>query len=265
MNNSPHLRLMLGGLMLLLLAACVSHYSPALQRAQAKLAAVQQMPEVTEYAPRALAQAESALGKAEQAQAEDADAGQINHLAYLSEVRAEIARNEARRVKAERKLDLAQQVKQSEKPEAQPQQPGHEAQLRRLQQELSELRPRTTEQGIAFTLDETQFDFDSSNLKPQADYLLAKLVNFLLLHPSYRAAIGGHTDSQGAQTHNRMLSVERARAVEAALMRNGVAPARLTVRGYGGSQPVASNETEAGRSRNRRVEITLTDQPRLVR
>jgi OOP family OmpA-OmpF porin len=75
-----------------------------------------------------------------------------------------------------------------------------------------------------------------------------------------RIEIGGHTDSQGSQGLNQRLSRARAEAVLDALMARGVALDRLAARGYGEEQPVASNQTEAGRARNRRIEFTVSDQ-----
>jgi outer membrane protein OmpA-like peptidoglycan-associated protein len=73
--------------------------------------------------------------------------------------------------------------------------------------------------------------------------------------------IEGHTDNKGAEDYNQKLSERRARAVEKRLQELGVKGARLTTKGYGLQQPIASNDSEAGRQENRRVEvIILADQ-----
>jgi outer membrane protein OmpA-like peptidoglycan-associated protein len=73
--------------------------------------------------------------------------------------------------------------------------------------------------------------------------------------PEVRVEIGGHTDSRGADAYNLKLSQERADAVRAYLIERGVAPERLTAKGYGEANPIADNGSEAGRSKNRRVEL----------
>ena len=76
-------------------------------------------------------------------------------------------------------------------------------------------------------------------------------------HPDVRVAIDGHTDASGKEASNQVLSERRARAVANRLIEQGVPAARLTVRGFGESRPVADNATADGRSRNRRVEIVV--------
>ena len=73
-------------------------------------------------------------------------------------------------------------------------------------------------------------------------------------HP-YRVEIGGHTDNVGADGFNKRLSEQRAKAVKDYLMQNGIDAKRLIIRGYGKSKPIASNKTEEGRQKNRRVEF----------
>jgi outer membrane protein OmpA-like peptidoglycan-associated protein len=101
------------------------------------------------------------------------------------------------------------------------------------------------------------FDFDKSTLKPQATQSLASIVQQLKSDPSLRADIVGHTDSVGTEEYNMGLSERRAKAVSTHMVRNGIAATRLNVSWKGETQPVAPNTTEDGRSRNRRVEITV--------
>lgn len=74
-----------------------------------------------------------------------------------------------------------------------------------------------------------------------------------------RVEIGGHTDGRGTDAHNLALSQRRAETVRAYLIAQGLSPDRLIARGYGKTQPVAENATEAGRARNRRVELISID------
>lgn len=102
------------------------------------------------------------------------------------------------------------------------------------------------------------FGFDSSELTMQARNALNDVSSVLTQYPETRVNIAGHTDSTGDAAYNQRLSERRAQAVGNYLSRSGVASNRLYMNGYGENQPVASNETEAGRAQNRRVEITLT-------
>ncbi len=102
------------------------------------------------------------------------------------------------------------------------------------------------------------FGFDSSELTMQARNALNDVSSVLTQYPETRVNIAGHTDSTGDSAYNQRLSERRAQAVGNYLSQSGVASNRLYMNGYGESQPVASNETEAGRAQNRRVEITLS-------
>jgi outer membrane protein OmpA-like peptidoglycan-associated protein len=102
------------------------------------------------------------------------------------------------------------------------------------------------------------FGFDSSDLTTQARNALNDVSSVLTQYPETRVNIAGHTDSTGDAGYNQRLSERRAQAVGNYLSQGGVASSRLYMNGYGENQPVASNESEAGRAQNRRVEITLT-------
>ncbi|MGR2738579.1 OmpA family protein [Billgrantia sp. Q4P2] len=102
------------------------------------------------------------------------------------------------------------------------------------------------------------FGFDSSELTVQARNALNDVANVLTQYTDTRVNIAGHTDSTGSVSYNQRLSERRAESVGNYLAQSGVARNRLNMVGYGPSQPVATNNTEEGRSQNRRVEITLT-------
>jgi len=101
------------------------------------------------------------------------------------------------------------------------------------------------------------FEFNSAKLRPEADALLDKVSAALASGEldTFRFSIEGHTDGVGSEEYNQKLSAERAQAVESYLIAKGVPRSRLGVIGHGKSAPVASNDTEEGRQRNRRVEI----------
>ncbi len=113
--------------------------------------------------------------------------------------------------------------------------------------------------AVTFTGD-VLFDTDSTNLKPGAYDEINRVAQVLREYPQTTIRIAGHTDSTGSEVYNQQLSERRAEAVKNALAAQGVNPSRMNSVGYGESQPVATNETPAGRQLNRRVQITIAPQ-----
>ncbi len=108
------------------------------------------------------------------------------------------------------------------------------------------------------TLQGVHFELDSARLTPGSLAILDQAAASLKGQPDLRVRIAGHTDSLGSEIYNEKLSMARAKAVREYLQSHqGVDPRRLSAIGYGETQPVASNETEAGRAKNRRVEFEL--------
>ena len=101
------------------------------------------------------------------------------------------------------------------------------------------------------------FDTSSYAIKPSFAPVLDQLAQTLQQNPEVVAAVVGHTDSTGSAAYNQTLSVNRAQSVTGYLAQHGVAPQRLSATGMGPNQPIADNNTEAGRAANRRVEIYL--------
>jgi outer membrane protein OmpA-like peptidoglycan-associated protein len=99
------------------------------------------------------------------------------------------------------------------------------------------------------------FDFDSSTIKPEAYPLLDEVAVILEKNPEIKGEIRGHADSTGHDEYNWKLSEKRAKAVDKYLEDKGIDSSRWTIKGYGSSQPIESNETEEGRQANRRVEL----------
>ncbi|MGH9797203.1 MAG: OmpA family protein, partial [Candidatus Polarisedimenticolia bacterium] len=110
-------------------------------------------------------------------------------------------------------------------------------------------------QAIAFELTGASFDVDTARLRAEAGPILEKIVETLKRYPDEKVVVRGHTDNTGSRDWNRSLSEKRAGAVRDYLVLSGIPADRLVVEGRGSDQPVASNTTEAGRARNRRVEI----------
>jgi outer membrane protein OmpA-like peptidoglycan-associated protein len=101
------------------------------------------------------------------------------------------------------------------------------------------------------------FDTSSYAIKPSFAPVLDQLAQTMQQNPEIVASVVGHTDSTGSAQYNQTLSVNRAQSVTGYLGQRGVAPQRLSATGMGPSQPIADNNTEAGRAANRRVEIYL--------
>ena len=99
------------------------------------------------------------------------------------------------------------------------------------------------------------FLYNSNELNPEALAALDRIAAYLKANPSLKAAIRGYTDSAGAVNYNRNVSTFRANSIKSYLAGKGVNPSNLTAQGLGPDNPIASNDTQEGRERNRRVEI----------
>lgn len=121
-----------------------------------------------------------------------------------------------------------------------------------------DLKLNKIETGVAITMKNVFFESDKATLLPASYSELDRVKELLAGHPQFKLQIAGHTDSTGSEAHNVRLAKDRAEAVAAYLIQNGVAPERLTTIGYGSSKPVTTNATEEGRAQNRRVEFILS-------
>jgi OOP family OmpA-OmpF porin len=100
-----------------------------------------------------------------------------------------------------------------------------------------------------------QFEFNSGILKTASYPIMDRAVTEMKKDLSVKFVLNGNASAEGTDAHNMALSVERATAVKAYLVNSGISADNLVVKGYGDKKPVADNSTEAGRVRNRRVEI----------
>ncbi len=137
---------------------------------------------------------------------------------------------------------------------------GH--QMDRQAQELAYEIPGATVarvgEGITVTFPEgSLFGYDSDALMPTARENMRKFAASLAKYPSTRAMIVGHTDARGTAAYNADLSRRRAEATVDFIVQEGVARTRLDASGRGETEPIATNDTEAGRTQNRRVEVAI--------
>jgi len=124
-------------------------------------------------------------------------------------------------------------------------------------QQLADMQAKQTSRGMVLTLGSVLFATGRSELLPGALGSIDRLASYLKENPAKTVLIEGHTDSTGSDTVNLRLSQERADAVRLALVARNIASNRIVATGLASSQPVASNDTAAGRQQNRRVEIVI--------
>jgi len=190
----------------------------------------------TEDAQRAREETEQALEKeAESARAAQLSAEEAEQARRLAESRASEAEY------ARREADIASQ------------------QVSSLTRQLENLQLRETESGVVVTLGDVLFASGQAQLVEGGRSSLEEVVDLLQTEPDKKIRVEGHTDSLGDAEANLLLSEQRAQAVREALISLGVASERVSALGMGEDFPIASNEDEVGRARNRRVDVILLD------
>jgi outer membrane protein OmpA-like peptidoglycan-associated protein len=132
-------------------------------------------------------------------------------------------------------------------------------QINSLTRQLENLQLRETESGVVVTLGDVLFASGQAQLVEGGQSSLEEVVDLLQTEPDKMIRVEGHTDARGDAEANLLLSEQRAQAVRDSLINLGVAPERVTAMGMGEDFPIASNEDEDGRARNRRVDVILLD------
>lgn len=112
-------------------------------------------------------------------------------------------------------------------------------------------------EGTTITLRNIFFDFDKATLRKESELELERLFRFMNDYPDIKVEIAGHTDSEGEDDYNMKLSAKRAEAVFNYLLGKGILKSRLKSKGYGETQPIATNDTPEGRQLNRRTAVTI--------
>ena len=233
-----------------LLTACASNEpNSQLEQVRQSVTELQNHPKAQQFAAIETEDAKKALGQADFAFTEGAKPAEVDHLAYLTDRRVELARQTIALRTAEEQLEGVSEERARTRLEA------REAQIRQLQEQLN---AKETERGSVITFGNVLFDFYKATLKPAASAEVGKLAQFLQRHPDRKVLIEGFTDNVGSNTYNLQLSQARADSVRHALVREGVEPSRIQTLGLGEDHPVADNNTPASQAMNRRVEVTVS-------
>jgi outer membrane protein OmpA-like peptidoglycan-associated protein len=140
-----------------------------------------------------------------------------------------------------------------------------EQQATELQRQIDVLQAKPTDRGLVLTLGDVLFTTGRADLKLGVTDNLNKLVAFLDKYPDRSIAIHGYTDSIGSEDYNQGLSERRADSVKSYLTGQGIGSTRITASGKGRSDPVADNDSAAGRQQNRRVEVIISNPPTALR
>jgi outer membrane protein OmpA-like peptidoglycan-associated protein len=257
----------------LALVACAGP-NQTVERAELATRDVRNDGDIQRYAPVAIDRTEEALRRLQVAQTNVESQAELEHLAYLVEQRARIARLRADTVGNREAIDRLglrrQQVlidaesletRAAEQEAASALRDAQVASARAdaLQQELEDLEARQTDRGLLVTIGDVLFDVDGAQLKPGGLEQVSRIAETLRGNPGRSVVIEGHTDSTGPEGYNLKLSEERADAVRAALIAEGVSPEKISARGYGEAYPVATNDEQSGRQQNRRVELIIQE------
>ena len=110
-----------------------------------------------------------------------------------------------------------------------------------------------------YTLDNVYFDVNKATLRAGSSEELDELVRYMERKPGLRVEIAGHTDNTGNKEHNQKLSQRRAERVKTYLVNHGIDAGRIEAKGYGQTQPIATNNTEEGKQKNRRTEVRFLE------
>lgn len=246
-------------------------------------------PMYTEHAPEAMMAAKKQIEKLEAMHRQGVDEQEFEHQLYITERKLDIARALAEKNAAEERVASSEVRRQNillsakERELLEKQEEAETAKMaatvyaaeahaareelddirtraQQLEDEVEDLKMKETERGLVLSLNNILFELNKSELKPGADRTINKVAEFLNEYPDRTVTIEGFTDSTGDEDYNQALSEERAVAVARGLVQQGVDAERVETVGYGESNPVASNDTRAGRQQNRRVEIVISDE-----
>ena len=207
-----------------------------------------------------------------QTQAQTDDANRQRDKAIADQATAQLETSRAQSDSAQTKLDMAASQASSAHAVSEAQEDAAKAN-RHAQQadsDKAEMRARLSTQlnlilqtrdsarGLIVNMSDVLFDSGRYSLKPGAREKLAKVAGILLAYPGINVQVGGYTDNVGSDDMNQTLSEHRAGSVRDYLVESGVNSNAVTARGYGNTEPVATNDSSTGRQQNRRVELVVS-------
>jgi outer membrane protein OmpA-like peptidoglycan-associated protein len=212
------------------------------------------------------AQAASAVAEADRLKRDSdarlaAAAADADRLRAENEARAAAAASEADRLKRENEAQRAASLAdldRAAKDKAQAEAEKAELRAQLLRQFNAVLQTRDTARGLIVNMSDVLFDTGKYSLRPLAREKLSKVAGIVSGHPGLKLDVEGHTDSVGGDKYNQRLSEQRAAAVCDYLKQQGMAAGSVTAKGFGETQPVASNDTADGRQQSRRVELVIS-------
>jgi outer membrane protein OmpA-like peptidoglycan-associated protein len=140
-------------------------------------------------------------------------------------------------------------------------------QAQKIEEEIPGAQVERVDNGIVLTFDETSgvyFDTNKYNINTASQTTLNKLIGVFKEYPDTNILVVGHTDSQGSEEYNMTLSKNRAYAVTNYLSQNGISSGRLTTNWFGETQPMYDNSTAEGRAKNRRVNIAILPNEKMI-
>lgn len=271
MTQTTHFRLirpLITAAVIASLAACASTPVPnaALEEAHTTYSRAASDPNLARTAPVELDKAKTALAQADAAYKAGKDQKSVDYYAGLAQKRVEVAdaagavavANDATTAASAQRSEILLASRSREAQHLRDQADQQVADALLMRAELSALKAKQTERGMVLTLGDVLFDTGKARLKPGAGRTIDQLANFMKKNPNRSVEIDGYTDSTGSEQTNQELSAERAQSVEQALVKRSIGADRISTHGMGEANPVATNDTAAGRQQNRRVEIVIS-------
>ena len=232
----------------------------ALQRAaQQKVAAEQAAAQAAVDAADARRKEEAAARQQAEIQKLQAERDAAQAAAAKAQADAARSQADAAALAAQQQADAAQQQAKAAQEAAARAEAEKQALRAALLDQFNRVLPTTdTPRGLQVNMADVLFAFGKYELQPPAREALAKFSGIVLAHPGLHLSVEGYTDSVGSDAFNQTLSEQRANAVRDYLVQQGLDPTSIVATGFGKSNPVASNDTAAGRQQNRRVEIIIS-------
>jgi outer membrane protein OmpA-like peptidoglycan-associated protein len=212
-------------------------------------------------AAQAQAQSDEDARRRAEAEAAQADAERQQALARAQQQQAQAAAESARQAAedaARQKEEAERQTQEADRQRQEAVRQKEEMRARLLAQLNQVLQTRDTARGLIVSMPDVLFDFNKYTLKPEARERLARVSGIVLAYPDLKLQIEGYTDSIGSEGYNQTLSEKRAEAVRDYLVSSGVSMNNVAAQGLGKADPVADNNTAAGRKLNRRVEMIVS-------